>query len=120
MLIKYVSPEILQAAGFNEGEVSLSISTKGNYTSCSVYLSHITYPLDQKSVNIIIIEAIREQKDRIHRDWFFGTFDGPELGELSGCAADEYLRKVKSVLKRPNRVAAKNLELRIQELLPSE
>ena len=114
-LPNYVSEEVMTAAGFNAYGPSLllDIKEKGYGGADRVYLSH----MENKNLNVVIVEARRDDEKRRRLDWYFGTFEGPDSSERSGKAVDEYLESVRDVIARKNRIAGKDLQNAILRLM---
>ena|SRR3989344_4740326 len=111
-LARYVTLETMQSLLFNYYETSFLL-TKGKYM-LDTYVSH--YPTNE-GINIVILEVERKQKDGRHIDWYIGTFKGQDMSEIKGEKGQEkYIGDIKSILNRNNRVAAKDLEKRLQNI----
>jgi len=96
----YVDETTTFRAGFNYWEPSLL------FDHMIAYVGYHPVTFD-KGLNIVVIEQERSGK----RTWFLGTYNGPRAID------SEQMKTIRSFAKRGNRVAGRDLQRRIVELV---
>ena len=95
--------------GFNSWETTFMSLHKG-------YLYYIRLGLidesrrPQSPLNILLGQRIIKKDQTLYSEWFFGTYEG--VSEL----ITEKSKPIKDLLKRKNRIAARDIKARIQEI----
>ncbi len=109
-LLEYMGLEILNKFKIYYDRLSIMA---GNHHSVELYHGHISSSDESGGINVVIIEAIREQKDGKHTDLYFRTFQGPRYSEDSL----KLQKEINITIARKNRIAAKYLKKKLQELI---
>ncbi len=111
LLPSLVDEQTMIQAGFNYWERSHILVKNGRL--CNVYTGY----LEDRDLNLVIVEDVRVQKDGKHRDWYVGIFSGTYLGEEPKYCVDEYTRLLREIMSRKHRIAGRNLEKFISQAI---
>ncbi len=112
MLDRYVSPDVIFKVGFNWYEPSYSFD-KGNL-NYRVYHSY----LENRNLNIIVIEVIRKNNGRADEFYFF-TIEGKHPTEFSFNEEREFFDKLRKGIIQGNRVSGEDLGRKILNVIGS-
>ena len=109
MIYKWLDEEDLIYAGFNGGEPSIGYFENGK--QITLYLGRID------DLNIAILEVLG-RGEKVYRRWYFGTFEGRHSGECENSGQlEEFNNKVSQIITRKNRIAGRELESKLWEVL---